>query len=100
VFCTENDEGDAVSPEGKPDIAIATVPLNPLLGVTDTWKVDDVPGAIDGVVGVAMMVKEGEGGGGPCPFDPPPPQQMKVRIRQTLAQIKAVFAIQAPGPAR
>jgi hypothetical protein len=64
VFCTENDEGDADSPEGNPEIAIATVPLNPLLGVTDTWKLDDVPGAIDGFDGVATIVNDGEDGGG------------------------------------
>jgi len=102
VLCTENEEGDAVSPEGKPEIAIATVPLNPLLGVIDTWKVDDVPGAIDGVDGVAMIVNDGEDGGGACPFDPPPPppQQMKLRIRQAPAQIKEVFATQPLGPDR
>jgi hypothetical protein len=98
VACTENDDGDAVSPEGKPEIAIDTVPPNPLLGVTDTWKVDDVPGAMDGVEGVAMIVNDGEDGGGACAFDPPPPQQMKLRARQTLAQISAVFATQALGP--
>jgi hypothetical protein len=93
VFCTEKDEGATVSPEGKPEIVIATAPLNPLLGVIETWKVDDVPGAIEGDDGVATIVKDA--GGGPCTFDPPP-QLARFTPNQRPTQIEMLIATQRP----
>ena len=99
VFCTEKDDGIAVRPEGKPEMAIATAPAKPFCGVIETWKVDEVPGAIEGVDGVASMVKDGGGDGGGWLFDPAP-QPASVNPKQKLMRIDGPLAIQRPDLSR
>ena len=84
-------------PVGSPEIVIATVPLNPFVGVTDTWNVEEVPGAIDGVDGVATIVKEAGGGEEVCPFDPPPPQSTRIMARHKQINISQRLMAQRPS---
>lgn len=52
---------DAVTPEGKPDAAKATVPLKPFCGVTVIVEVPLVPCEMARMLGEAESVKFGAG---------------------------------------
>jgi len=99
AFSTEKDNGVALSPEGKPETVIATAPLKPFRGVIETWKVDEVPGAIAGVDGVDTTLNDGDGGGGGWPVWPPdpPPQPANVSPKQRMTQSERPLSIHHSG---
>jgi len=71
---TKSDAGEAVKPEGRPEIETVTVSLKP--PVCDSVKLIDIIefGEIEIWLGVAEMEKDGEGGGGEDVLEVPPPQ--------------------------
>ncbi len=76
----ENDEGDAVSPDGSPSIVTATEPTKPFSAVAETATAELVaPCATEIEDGETDKLKSGlGGGGGVCAgadeLLPPPPQ--------------------------
>ena len=68
-------EGEADTPDGRPEVETLTWPEKPLTGLADTETEAEEPGATEVLCGVTDRLKSGGGGGGGgCEFPPPPPQ--------------------------
>jgi hypothetical protein len=93
VFCTENDEGAAVSPAGSAETVTATAALKPFCGLIDTSTVDEVPGATSGSDGVTSRVNDGGGGGWLEELLDPPPQAARVIKSHKVMAVEALLDI-------
>lgn len=84
----KGEAGEAVSPAGRPEIAMETVPENPFSAVIEICTFVELPAVTVSDCELTWMLKSGDGGGGGWLALPPPQPEEKSVSRAKVKRIK------------